>query len=188
MVVSLVNFTLKKSPGKCILVNGTWHTPFEVESLGAKRWRQSLLHNGKPLGDYHLVVPSTQPSKPSVSKDSSNLSCQHECSLSPRRCHSQGDLSKLVVDDVSLSVGNLDFTPLSESQTSCNAASNVTDCPFLVDTVLSFIKAFRLKADNATLSRVVCEHFSSEAVEKAKKILWNTCKCNLESAGLSFHS
>ena len=84
----------------CVFEGLFWHTPSEVESLGgkrAKRWRQSLLHNGKPLGDYHLVVPSSQPSKQSVSKDSSNLSCQHECSLSLCRCHSQGDLSKLVV-------------------------------------------------------------------------------------------
>ena len=90
------------------------------------------------------------------------------------RCHSQDDLSKLDVG-VPLSEGNLDFTPLSESHTSCNAASSVSGCSLLVDTVLSFIKAFRLKANNTCLRRVVGERFSSEAVELAKNTLWNTC-------------
>jgi hypothetical protein len=47
----------RKAPGKCILVDGQWYSPLEVESLGgkkAKRWRHSLHHLGKPLADYDL--------------------------------------------------------------------------------------------------------------------------------------
>ena len=48
----------KKSPGKCILVGSQWYSPSEVESLAgkkARKWRQSLLHLGKPLADYNLT-------------------------------------------------------------------------------------------------------------------------------------
>ena len=50
----------KKSLGKCILANNVWYTPPEFEALGgkkAKRWRQSLSHIGKPLGEYDLSCP-----------------------------------------------------------------------------------------------------------------------------------
>ena len=50
----------KKSLGKCILANNVWYTPPEFEALGgkkAKRWRQSLSHFGKPLGEYDLSCP-----------------------------------------------------------------------------------------------------------------------------------
>jgi len=42
----------KKAHCKCVFVNGKWCTPSEVEALArkkAKKWRQSLLHLGKPL-------------------------------------------------------------------------------------------------------------------------------------------
>ena len=74
------------------------------------------MHLGKPLGDYHLVSPLSQPSKPSDKRLGGNLSRLQVCGLSPRSCHSQDDLSKLDVG-VPLSEGNLDFTPLSESHT-----------------------------------------------------------------------
>ena len=83
------------------------------------------MHLGKPLGDYHLVSPLSQPSKPSDKRLGGNLSRLQACGLSPRHCHSLDNLSKLDVG-VPLSEGNLDFTPLSESHTSCNAASSVS--------------------------------------------------------------
>ena len=53
----------KQSLAKCILVGGTWYTPPEFESLGgkkAKKWKQSLQHSGKPLGDYNLTFTPRQ--------------------------------------------------------------------------------------------------------------------------------
>ena len=50
----------KKTLGKCILAKGSWHSPPEFEVLGGKRgrrWRQSLLHQGRPVGDYNLSCP-----------------------------------------------------------------------------------------------------------------------------------
>ena len=47
----------KRVQAKCILVNGSWLTPSEVEALAGKRgrkWRQSLLHLDKPLSVYNL--------------------------------------------------------------------------------------------------------------------------------------
>ena len=41
----------KKAQAKCVLVNGKWLTPSEVEALAgkkARKWRQSLLHLGVP--------------------------------------------------------------------------------------------------------------------------------------------
>ena len=99
------------------------------------------MHLGKPLGDYHLLSPLSQTSKPSDKRLGGNLSRLQACGLSPRRCHSQDYLSKLDVG-VPLSEGNLDFTPLSESL--LRLVSLAVLC-------LSFFKAFRLKADNACL-------------------------------------
>ena len=59
----------KKSLGKCILANNVWYTPPEFEALGgkrARRWKQSLIHIGKPLGDYDLSCP--QPVRASTNR------------------------------------------------------------------------------------------------------------------------
>ena len=48
----------EKPTEKCVLVGGQGYSPPEVESSGgkkARKWRQSLLHNGKPLADYDLT-------------------------------------------------------------------------------------------------------------------------------------
>ena len=69
---------------------------------------------------------------------------------------------------------------------SCNATSagsNASNPPLLVDAVLSFIKAFRLKGDHGSIKRIVGERFSSESVDKAKKLLWDYSKTTLESNG-----
>ena len=58
----------------------------------------------------------------------------------------------------------------------------------VVDPVLSFIKAFRLKGDNETLKGIVIEYFSNAAVESAKALLWGSCENCLLSAGLVFHT
>ena len=53
----------KQSLAKCILVGGAWYTPPEFESFGgkrAKKWKKSLQHLGKPLGDFNLSCPPRQ--------------------------------------------------------------------------------------------------------------------------------
>ena len=63
----------KRSNGKCVLVGGRWLTPTEVDSLTgkkAKKWKQSLLHLGRPLSQFIL---STQPSQGSQCLQPSTL-------------------------------------------------------------------------------------------------------------------
>ena len=53
ILIGLVN--LNNLWQNAFFVGGTWYTPPEFESLGgkkAKKWKQSLQHLGKPLGDY----------------------------------------------------------------------------------------------------------------------------------------
>ena len=58
----------------------------------------------------------------------------------------------------------------------------------MINPVLSFIKAFRLKGDNETLKGIAAERFSSAAVESAKAMLWNSCDSHLLNGGLEFHN
>ena len=61
----------KRLLGKCILFHGTHYTPPEFESYCGKKWRQSLMHLGKPLCDYNLTCPPKQ----------------GNCSLNKMTCH-----------------------------------------------------------------------------------------------------
>ena len=60
-------------------------------------------------------------------------------------------------------------------------------CPLLVDVVLSFVKAYRLKSDKESLTSVVTERFSAKEVEVAKGSLREYCKVDLEAMDLVFH-
>ena len=113
-----------------------------------------------------------------------------------QRSRSQGDLSKLD-DGSSLFESNHVCLSASDSAlttshlSSCNATSagsNVSNPPLLVDAVLSFIKAFRLKGDHGSIKRIVGERLSSESVDKAKKLLWDYSKTTLESNRLCYHN
>jgi len=88
--------------------------------------------------------------------------------------------------------------PLSDYSLVCSTAvpptasstSNVAtqaDGTMIFDVVLAFIKAFRLRGDKASLSAIVLERFDQSAVEHSKKLLWESCKEELEGAGLMFH-
>ena len=57
----------------------------------------------------------------------------------------------------------------------------------MVDVVLSFVKAYRLKSDKESLTSVVTERFSAKEVEAAKGSLWEYCKLDLEAKDLVFH-
>ena len=59
--------------------------------------------------------------------------------------------------------------------------------PLLVDNVLSFIAAYRLKGDTDSLKKIVVERFSND-VEAAKRLLWDYCSSDLLAKGLVFHA
>ena len=58
----------------------------------------------------------------------------------------------------------------------------------LVNSVLSFIKAFRLRSDKDSLKRVVADRFSSADVDSAKRAFWHFCHDELVAAKLPFHA
>ena len=152
----------KQSLGKCILLNGSWFTPSEFEShcgKKSKKWKQSIMHSGKSLSEYSLSCPPKQGAK----QVSGLVDNQTHCALSQ-------DCSQGTATAVSL---------LNSSQLSR---------PLLVNTALSFIKAYRLRGDNESLKKRVCEHFSPNDIENAKKMLWDHCRQDLEAAGLPYHS
>ena len=80
--------------------------------------------------------------------------------------------------------GSRSSVRLVDASTDCDLSSNLSPS-LLVDTALSFIKAFRLKGDADSLRMVVRECFSPKEIEKAKL---NLCKSHLEANGLQFHA
>ena len=60
--------------------------------------------------------------------------------------------------------------------------------PLLVNSVLSFIKAFRLKGDKDSLKRVVADSFHCSSVDSTKKDLLDCCSEELSAANLPFHA
>ena len=157
----------KKSPGKCILVSGQWYTPSEVECLCGKR------SMGKQLADYDLSCSDCPIVDASLS-DSNIPSCNVKLSSDNNSaCSSQ-------VVPGQTETGSVHLLP------PCNTGSN-TAPPLLVDTALSFFKAFRLKGDIDSLRMAVTERFSSKEVENAKASLWDHCKLDLEAKGFVFH-
>ena len=169
-----------QSQSKCILVSSKWYSPPEFEALAgkkARKWRQSLFHLGKPLSSF-LITRSlaSQGSSHSNSVEThvSGLSCSVPVGghVFSQPCNAGGSRSSVRLVDAS---------------TDCDLSSNLSPS-LLVDTALSFIKAFRLKGDADSLRMVVRECFSPKEIEKAKLNLWNFCKSDLEANGLQFHA
>ena len=152
--------------GKCILFCGTYYTPPEFESYCGKKckqkWRQSIMHLGKLLCDYKLT------SSPK----------QGHCSTR------QYDLSSSCTQDTVVAVSHGNVLP---GNFTCNTNST-TSSSVLISSTLSFIKAYKLKGDNGSLQRRVCDLFSPEKDNRAKTLLWNHCKQDLEAAGLHYHA
>ena len=119
---------------------------------------------GKPLCDY-------------------NLTCQpKQGNYSPK----QDDLSSSCTHDTAGFVSHRNVLPGNSSPSTSNTTST-TSSPVLLSSALSFIKAYRLKGDNDSLKRRVCD-LSSEEVDYAKTLLWNHCMQDLEAAGLQYHA
>ena len=66
--------------------------------------------------------------------------------------------------------------------------TSTTSSPVLLSSALSFIKTYRLKGDNDSLKRRVCDLFSSEEVDHVKTLSWNHCMQDLEAAGRQYHA
>lgn len=171
----------KRVKNKCVLLNNKWYSPSEVEALAgkkAKKWRQSILHLGKPLSAYDLPYC-----------DNTLVGVCGPPSSSPDGSLSVSTLSS---GNVVLSEGNTSAvgvvpSPQRGELSSPGQTASVPNGPLLVNPVLAFIKAFRLQGDIDTIKRSVCENFSSELVEGAKKALWDQCGTILEAASLPFH-
>ena len=189
----------KKPLPKCICVNGNWYSPSpsDVESLAgkkAKKWKQSLRHLDKPLSDYILSGSHVRTGQQGSSLDnakvtvvdntgatgsvvSGHISHNESVSVSP------GCLTGLSGTLPVASQGGFvspqttcPAVPTSQSEqlrSSIDASVPVTNRPkpLLVDTVLSFIAAYRLKGDTDSLKKIVVERFSNGDVEAAKRLL-----------------
>ena len=136
-----------------------------------RNWKQSFFHLGKQVCEYDFSI-STAGVSPPTSVVSGSDSCRQ-----PVSAVSAGDAS-VVSENVSrqqtVSDGNppvVDVSTLygSDSVSDHSCASDVKgsqESSFIVDPVLSFIKAFRLKGDNESLRNVIMEHFSSPDASK----------------------
>ena len=145
-----------QSQSKCILLSSKWYSLPEFEALAgkkARKWRQSLFHLGKPLSSY-LITRSlaSQGSSHSNSAEThvSGLSCSAPVGghVLSQPCNAGGSQSSVRFVDAS---------------TDCDLSSNLSPS-LLVDTALSFIKAYHLKGDADSWRMVVKEHFSSKEI------------------------
>ena len=59
--------------------------------------------------------------------------------------------------------------------------------PLPIGPDLALIKAFRLQGNVNTIKKSVCDNFSGELVEGAKKALWDQCGSILRAVSLPFH-
>ena len=58
----------------------------------------------------------------------------------------------------------------------------------LIDPVLAFIKAYRLKGDKLGLKQAVLSTFDPTSLSSSHKLLWDFCRDDLQQAGLTYHS
>ena len=172
-----------------MLVNGNWYSPTEVEGLAgkkARKWKQSLLHLGKPLSVY-------------------NLSCPHVILGSDQHATSQDVACDL--RSVSDSVSTVNNNSVHSSQLSASHNSGIADASVsspssvpsgltsgfnpashIVNPVLVFLKAFCLRGDKDSLKSRTRERFSGSSVSDAKKLLWDCCSQSFVSLGLQYTS
>ena len=172
----------KRSLGKCILWNGSWYTPSEFEThcgKKSKKWKQSIMHSGKQLSEFSLSCPPKQGAKQVSSLVDNQTHCGQD--TLPHDC------SQVTTDSLPQDSSQGTTTSVS-TLLSHNSMTSQPNRPFLVNTVLSFIKAYRLKGDNESLKKRVCEHFSPGDVEDGKKLLWDFCRHDLEAASLPYHT
>ena len=70
----------KRSLGKCILLEGSWYTPSEYLNPIVGKWKQLIMHSGKPLSEYSLSCLPKQGGKHA----SGNVDTQPNCGSTTR--------------------------------------------------------------------------------------------------------
>ena len=142
----------KKPLPKCVLVNGSWYSPTEVEGLAGKK--QSLQHLGKPLSEYSLSCPlvskgSSQGCQPvtSVSTQVVDVDLGSACGSVPTPNNTGVLCPPLCASDNPVSSRSYQNSVGSGTNPSTSSSS------FIVDPVLFFVKAFRLKRDKESLKK-----------------------------------
>ena len=154
----------KKVLRNCVLVNGSWYTPAEFESLGGKKAK---------CGDNLFFILG--------SLYMSNSKCVPIVGSVDAPLYILKVFLCLVRTGVLLFLFVTHHTPVLPVRLP-------SDSPFLVSALLAFIKAYRLRGDVESLKKSVINRFSSDDVEAAKKLLWDHCERDLLSADLLFHS
>ena len=72
----------KRLLGKCILLEGSWYTPSEYLNPIVGKWKQLIMHSGKPLSEYSLSCPPKQ--KQGAKHASCNVDTQPNCGSTTR--------------------------------------------------------------------------------------------------------
>ena len=144
-----------------------------------------MQHLHKPLSDYILSCSSVSLSQQSMSAVNTNTTVVDNTGTS-QSCSSQASVNQ----PVSVSTGLNTPSSQSEQHSSSTGGSPVTTRPNppLVDTVLSFIAAYRLKGDTDSLKKIVVERFSNDDVEVAKRLFRDSGGSYLLAKGLVFHA
>ena len=166
-----------------------WYSPTEVEGLAgkkARKWKQSLFHLGKPLSyynlssshvidgsDQHVTLQDVACDLRSVSDSVSAVNNNSVRSLQLSASNNSG------VADVSVS---------SPSSVPSSLNSGFNSSSHIVNPVLAFLKAFRLRGDKDSLKSRIRERFSGSSVSNAKKLLWDFCSQSFVSLGLQYTS
>ena len=73
----------------------------------------------------------------------------------------------------------------SPASNDCNSHSTVSS---LVNPVLAFAKAYRLKGDTVSLSKALSAKFSAGHLEEALKCLWASCHSDFVRVGFTYHA
>ena len=60
--------------------------------------------------------------------------------------------------------------------------------PSIVNPLLAFVKAYRLRGNIASLKKLISAHFDLSSLIDAHKYIWDYCGDALEQLGLTYHS
>lgn len=152
------NVSTKRITSKCILCAGRWYTPGEFEGLGGKGKFKSWRRS-----IFHDGLPIGDYS----------LSCQSTATATSLCSQSDDNApgSPVTNPTVSVSAEGMESSQSSQS---------------IVNAVLAFVKAYRLKGDVCSLKAAVLDKFDSFLVESAKKELFSACKDCLQASGIVY--
>ena len=174
------------------------------ERISGKKWKQSLHHLEKPLSEYILSHSPASLGQQGLSADNTVTNVVDNTNVSPPVSGHASVNQPVQVPPVTRARLSASISPASliygagvppsqpdqlRHSASGNPSNGVTGSkPLLVNTVLSFIVAYRLKGDSDSLKRVAVERFCNEDIEAAKGLLWDCCSSDITAKGLVFHS